>query len=34
MARSSAFSLQNWDGINKCDGVLRVVTIGPRELDS
>ncbi len=33
MARSSALSLQERDGVNQCEGLLRVVTIGPGELD-
>lgn len=33
MARSSSLSLQRWDGINERDGLLRVVAIGPGELD-
>jgi hypothetical protein len=34
MAQSSSLSLQMWDGINERQGLLRVVTIGSRELDS
>ena len=34
MARSSSLSLQAWDGINQCEGLLRVVTIGSGELNS
>jgi hypothetical protein len=33
MARSSSLSLQRWDGINQCEGLLRVVTIRSCELD-
>jgi len=33
MARTAALSLQRWDGINECEGLLRVVTIGPSELN-
>jgi len=33
MARPSSLSLQRWDGINQSEGLLRVVTIGPGELD-
>ena len=33
MARSSSLSLQGWDGINQCECLLRVVAIGPSELD-
>jgi hypothetical protein len=33
MARSSSRSLQAWDSLNQCEGLLRVVTIGPGELD-
>jgi len=33
MARSSLLTLQQWDGINQCEGLLRVVTIRSRELD-
>jgi hypothetical protein len=33
MARSSSLSLQEWDGINQCEGLLRVIAIGPGELD-
>jgi hypothetical protein len=34
MARSSSLSLQAWDGINQCECLLRVVTIGSGELDN
>jgi hypothetical protein len=33
MARSSLLTLQQWDGINQCERLLRVVTIRSRELD-
>jgi hypothetical protein len=33
MARTPAISLQGRDGINQCEGVLRVVTIGPGKLN-
>jgi hypothetical protein len=33
MARSSSLALQGWDGINQCEGLLRVVAIGPGELN-
>ncbi len=33
MARSSSLSLQRWDSINKCECLLRVVTIRAGELD-
>jgi len=33
MARSSPLSLQPWDGVNQCEGVLRIVTIGSGQLD-
>ena len=33
MARSSPLSLQSWDGINQCEGLQRVVTIGTGELN-
>ncbi len=33
MARSSPLSLQRWYGINQCEGLLRVVRIGPGELN-
>ena len=33
MARSSSLSLQEWDGINECEGLLRVVTIGSGQLN-
>jgi hypothetical protein len=26
-------ALQGWNGINQCEGLLRIVTIGTRELD-
>lgn len=34
MARSSSFSLEDRDGINQCERLLRVVTISPGELNS
>jgi hypothetical protein len=34
MPRSSTLALQGWDGINQWEGLLRVVTIGPSELNS
>ena len=34
MARSSSLSLQAWDGINQCECLLRVVTIGSGQLNS
>ena len=33
MARSSSISLQAWDSVNQCEGLLRVVTIGPGQLN-
>jgi len=33
MARPSSLSLQRWDRINQCEGLLRVVTIGPGEVN-
>ena len=33
MARSSPLSLQRWYGINQCEGLLRVVTIGSGQLN-
>ena len=33
MARSSSLSLQEWDSINECECLLRVVTIRAGELD-
>ena len=33
MARSSSLSLQRWNSINECEGLLRVVTIRAGELD-
>ncbi len=33
MARTSPSSLQGWDRIHECDSLLRVVTIGPGELN-
>ena len=33
MARSSSLSLQAWDGINECEGLLRVVTVGSGQLN-
>ena len=33
MAWTSSLSLQGWDGVNECESLLRVVTIGPGELD-
>ena len=33
MARSSSLSLQPWDGVNQCEGLLRVVTIGSGQLN-
>ena len=33
MARSSPLSLQAWDGVNQCECLLRVVTIGSGELN-
>ena len=34
MAWPSSFSLQERDGINKCERFLRIVAIGPRKLNS
>jgi hypothetical protein len=33
MARTPSFALQNWNRINECQRRLRIVTIGPGELD-
>jgi len=33
MPWASPLSLQSWDGINQCEGLLRVIAIGPRELN-
>jgi hypothetical protein len=33
MARAPALSLKEWDGINECEGLLRIVAIGACELD-
>src|SRR5229473_8186637 len=33
MARSPSLALQGWDSINQCEGLLRIVTIGPGKLD-
>jgi hypothetical protein len=33
MARSSSLSLQGWDSVNQCKGLLRVVTIGSGQLN-
>ena len=33
MTRSSSLSLQEWDSINECECLLRVVTIRAGELD-
>jgi len=33
MARTSSLSLQAWDGVNQCKGLLRVVTVGPGQLN-
>ena len=33
MARSPSLALQGWNGINQCEGLLRIVTIRARELD-
>ena len=33
MARSPSFTLQGWDGINQCEGLLRIVTISAGELN-
>lgn len=33
MPWASALSLQAWDGINQCEGLLRVVAVGPSELN-
>ena len=32
MARSSPLSLKAWDGVNQCEGLLRIVTIGSGQL--
>ena len=34
MPRSSALSLQKWDGVNQGEGLLRVVPVGSGELDN
>ncbi len=34
MAWPSSFSLEDRDGINKCERLVRIVTIGPSELNS
>ena len=33
MTRASSLSLQGWDGVNYCECLLRVITIGSSELD-
>ena len=33
MARASALSLQEWDGVDQCEGLLRIVTIGSGHLN-
>jgi hypothetical protein len=33
MARSPSLALQGWNGINQCEGLLRIIAIGARELD-
>jgi hypothetical protein len=33
MARSPSLALQGWDGINQCEGLLRIIAIRARELD-
>ena len=33
MARSPSLALQGWNGINQCEGLLRIVTIRARERD-
>ena len=33
MPWASQLSLQAWDGVNQCEGLLRVVTIGSGQLD-
>jgi hypothetical protein len=33
MAGTSSLSLQRWNRVNQCEGLLRVVTIGPGELN-
>ena len=33
MARASAFSLQEWDGVEQCEGWLRIVPIGSGQLN-
>ncbi len=33
MARSPSLALQGWDGINQCEGLLRIATIRAREVD-
>ena len=33
MPWASSLSLQAWDGVNKCEGLLRVVTIGSGQLN-
>jgi hypothetical protein len=33
IARASALSLQEWNGINECEGLLGIVSVGPGELN-
>jgi hypothetical protein len=33
MPWASSLSLQGWDGVNQCEGLLRVVTIGSGQLN-
>ena len=33
MARASALSLQEWDGVDQCEGLLRIVPIGSGQLN-
>jgi hypothetical protein len=33
MARTPSLSLQGWDSVNECECLLRIITIGPGELD-
>ena len=33
MPRADPLSLQAWDGVNQCEGLLRVVAVGPSELN-
>jgi len=33
MAWVSPLSLQGWDSVDECEGLLRVITIGPCELN-